>query len=1323
MPDEPPLRSRPGSSVVTQGLGFLDELAAQPFVDGATRARAQKVAAEVRSAQEDRRLRLAVVGETSAGKSTFINALLGFDLLHSDLEPTTSVPTRLTWGPAFQVEIRTSGGVHRLWPEYQPSPEDIASASAILRQKAAGLLASDGMPAAEARSTIVEFIRRNTTEGGGATSVEEVVIRVPSPYLAAAVDIIDTPGTNPGLDAAGQARHAAMTRQCVESSHLAIFLIDSKNPLKATEQRFLREIAPVLSRIFFVANKMDLQDDEEAEEIEEYIPSTLTKMLGAAPATYFVASVPPKSRQSNKYWDQLGALRNDIIAFMQVQREAIALERISRLLAVSAEEMSAHGDAQRASFEDRLSQLNALQITDPDAMQREVLAIAEPVYLNELSRNHRAYERAVAQARKRTVSAFTAQIRAVQDKEQVGSKVESIAPLIVQQNLLGPVRAELVRIVGAAVESAFQVMNERFASMYQRAALSAPAPIDRNELIRMAASVVDHSLDPSSASSGVRGAQRVGNAAKVVGGVAGIAIGAAVFGAFNPALGRMAGMALGALFGPSIEKLHAKAIDGFTEYVDSVMNEIAPVAHGCLAGVHPEIGEFVNRHVAGRVHDLRTAVVRLQREHAEMTERVGLLVQHTGAAAVRSRALAASARDEAQALRDQIERQSLGGHADLTPVVDAATARAMVASVFGASVQGAADVAARVESMLDGHGVILDGDVGPALQTELEAARCASGLATSLAGGYAEAVRWWAACPQAAVVLKLSEVHREVFGLAPTSGSVRSFVAMAAVTPRDTPSLASRWRASHRRTGTMGSRADASTTGVFREAARSLDVAYRAWGLAPPADLYAGAAQLGVEVERIDRRQWNLKAAAVSALALSGAVAVIAAALSSGSATSAGVLPIADSGGAPVGTTEALAEAVEQEAAHRASEDCDGGCVSLAPPTPTPTPPPPPIAEPTAIPVPVASDSLQGAIPPAPPPLPPPADPLPASPVRAVDPSAPSSCRIVREATFRLRRTQTAAALGPEYPPGTEVEVGEIGSLRHGSAQMFHVTVPFDGAEGYVFLTVPELSPCGIGIGAPTRPRVGLPVSPTNVRASTFVSAGDRRYPPQFAFDGDPSTAWNEAGHGPGMGEWIEASFDTPTEFRRITLTTGWDRISGHGEDLFTGNSHLRRVSLQVDGRTVSTMDVAADDREVTFERLHAVGSTVRLFADAVWPGTHWSDLCIAEIVIEGTPRPAAAPSVQRPTSDGATGSRDEGVGRGGCVYQTHSAFHLRPTETVTRLGSQLITTNPPVRVVRPGATLRGSEGIFYVRFLDGSARGGWIFIPLEELGPGCPQF
>lgn len=143
---------------------------------------------------------------------------------------------------------------------------------------------------------------------------------------------------------------------------------------------------------------------------------------------------------------------------------------------------------------------------------------------------------------------------------------------------------------------------------------------------------------------------------------------------------------------------------------------------------------------------------------------------------------------------------------------------------------------------------------------------------------------------------------------------------------------------------------------------------------------------------------------------------------------------------------------------------------------------------------------------------------------------------------------------------------------------------------------------------------------PTSTTASSFMSNGRDQYAPARAFDGDPATTWTEDARGPGDGEWLQARFAGPQLVQRVRITTGWNHTSPRGTDLFTGNSHLRRVRLVLGPNTAIERDVGADEREVVFDGLDAETSTVRIEAVSVWPGTRWADLCIGEVVIEGEP-------------------------------------------------------------------------------------------------------
>ncbi len=143
---------------------------------------------------------------------------------------------------------------------------------------------------------------------------------------------------------------------------------------------------------------------------------------------------------------------------------------------------------------------------------------------------------------------------------------------------------------------------------------------------------------------------------------------------------------------------------------------------------------------------------------------------------------------------------------------------------------------------------------------------------------------------------------------------------------------------------------------------------------------------------------------------------------------------------------------------------------------------------------------------------------------------------------------------------------------------------------------------------------------PTDLSASSSISEGWGRHSPERAFDGDPATAWNESEHGPGDGSWIAAAFPSMVMVERVQFATGHDFHAPRYGDVFPLNSHLRRVRVTFDGGHAIERDVAADERVVVLEGLHARARAVRIEALSVWPGTRWATFCISEIAIAGHP-------------------------------------------------------------------------------------------------------
>ncbi len=241
-------------------------------------------------------------------------------------------------------------------------------------------------------------------------------------------------------------------------------------------------------------------------------------------------------------------------------------------------------------------------------------------------------------------------------------------------------------------------------------------------------------------------------------------------------------------------------------------------------------------------------------------------------------------------------------------------------------------------------------------------------------------------------------------------------------------------------------------------------------------------------------------------------------------------------------------------------------------------------------------------------------------------------------------------------------------------------------------------------------------LNPTTFSASSFISNGRNQYAPDRAFDGDPATTWTEDARGPGDGEWLQATFAGPQLVQRVRITTGWDHTSPRGEDLFTANSHLRRVRLVLGPNTSVVRNVGAEEREVIFDGLDAETATVRIEAVSVWPGARWADLCVGEVVIEGEPLANGPVAVPEANED----LRADGEGTRPCRYATRESFHLRASPTASRAGAVEITTNPVVELLHAERQRRGRERMFKVRLPDG--REGWMFVPEAEVPPGCER-
>lgn len=197
--------------------------------------------AKLQQSIEENDFTVAVVGEFSRGKSTFVNALIRQELLPMDVLPETALLQVVEYAPETTVELVYKDGRRE--------------------------------PIAADRESLERF----SVDGDEAQREDIACLHIgcPSYLLKKNITLIDTPGV---MDMEDQ--RADITYGVLPQADMVLFLLDATSPLKKTEYEFIeKQILPQgITSFVFLANKVDNIDEEEDEDF----PAALQKRLEKA---------------------------------------------------------------------------------------------------------------------------------------------------------------------------------------------------------------------------------------------------------------------------------------------------------------------------------------------------------------------------------------------------------------------------------------------------------------------------------------------------------------------------------------------------------------------------------------------------------------------------------------------------------------------------------------------------------------------------------------------------------------------------------------------------------------------------------------------------------------------------------------------------------------------------------------------------------------------------------------------------------------------------------------------------------------------------------
>lgn len=187
---------------------------------------------------------LVVIGDFKRGKSTLINALLGTEVVTTDISPETVTINQIHYGPELKIEVcLTDGG-------------KIPIETECLK--------------AERLTPLLEQLPQK---------VSHLNIEAPVEWLKG-LCLVDTPGTGDVFKRFDSQVHAYLSQ-----ADAVLVTISALSPLSRSEQAFLQlsVIPQDFPKVFFIVNMMDMvRSDEEAERILNLIRGRIINLFPSA---------------------------------------------------------------------------------------------------------------------------------------------------------------------------------------------------------------------------------------------------------------------------------------------------------------------------------------------------------------------------------------------------------------------------------------------------------------------------------------------------------------------------------------------------------------------------------------------------------------------------------------------------------------------------------------------------------------------------------------------------------------------------------------------------------------------------------------------------------------------------------------------------------------------------------------------------------------------------------------------------------------------------------------------------------------------------------
>ncbi|AKG04456.1 hypothetical protein AAV35_006425 [Salimicrobium jeotgali] len=315
---------------------------------------------------------VALFGAFSAGKSSFINALLGGDYLPTSPNPTTASINRVV--PPEDNHPNETATVHFLTEKELIESFDFLDVSGpeeILRTNTDELETRKrtmvqafqngyeelkghiGSRLEVSQKEFVTYVR----DESHSVFVKAIDFYVDSVYAREGITFVDTPGADSVND-----RHTDVSFGYIKEADAILFLTYYNHAFTKADAGFLRQLGRVkdsfaVDKMFFIINASDLaQSEEDLQSVRSYIESQLTFYGIRNPRMHAVSSL--KARQGEKEESNLPAFERDFRTFIHEDLQAMVFQSVHSDLEETVEVTSQLLDFAAGNEEEQKRQLD-----------------------------------------------------------------------------------------------------------------------------------------------------------------------------------------------------------------------------------------------------------------------------------------------------------------------------------------------------------------------------------------------------------------------------------------------------------------------------------------------------------------------------------------------------------------------------------------------------------------------------------------------------------------------------------------------------------------------------------------------------------------------------------------------------------------------------------------------------------------------------------------------------------------------------------------------------------------------------------------------------